>query len=64
MARQAQRFGAENNEREPRHRCHVCGKTDVTHPLLDFRYCSKCFGEECYCAEHLASHAHTTGPKS
>jgi hypothetical protein len=58
MAWQAQSFGAQNNEREPRHRCHVCGKTDVSHPQLDFRYCSKCAGDECYCAEHIFNHEH------
>jgi hypothetical protein len=31
-------------EAVPRHRCHVCGKTDRSHPNLDFRYCSKCRG--------------------
>jgi len=58
MAWQAQALGAENNGREPRHRCHTCGKTDVSHPQLDFRYCSKCAGDECYCAEHLFNHEH------
>ena len=58
MAWQAQAFGAENSGREPRHRCHVCGKTDVSHPQLDFRYCSKCAGDECYCAEHIFNHEH------
>jgi hypothetical protein len=43
---------------EPRHRCHVCGKTDLTNPDLDFRYCSKCAGDECYCPEHIRNHVH------
>jgi hypothetical protein len=60
MAWQASSFGAEKNEREPRHRCRQCGKTDLTHPQLDFRYCSKCAGDACYCAEHIFSHEHTT----
>jgi hypothetical protein len=60
MAWQARRFGAESDEREPRHRCAVCGKTDRSHPQLDFRYCSKCAGDPCYCAEHIFSHEHTT----
>jgi hypothetical protein len=60
MEYKARQFGAQDKEREFRHRCHVCGKTDVTHPQLDFRYCSKCAGEECYCPEHLANHKHTT----
>lgn len=56
MAREAQR--ASRSEREPRHVCHVCGKTDITHPQLDFRYCSKCSGDQCYCPEHIQNHAH------
>ena len=59
MVQQTRQFGAKSDEDEPRHRCHVCGKTDLTHPQLEFRYCSKCAGEECYCREHLTNHAHT-----
>jgi hypothetical protein len=43
---------------QPRHVCYVCGKTDLTHPQLDFRYCSKCAGDQCYCPEHIHNHAH------
>jgi hypothetical protein len=43
---------------EPRHVCYVCGKTDLSHPDLDFRYCSKCAGDQCYCPEHLQNHTH------
>ena len=60
MAHQARAAGARAEDREPRHRCHVCGKTDVTDPQMDFRYCSKCAGDECYCADHLTTHEHTT----
>lgn len=45
-------------ETRPRHVCYVCGKTDKTHPQLDFRYCSKCAGDQCYCPEHIQNHAH------
>jgi hypothetical protein len=58
MAADAQRFSAQNQEREPRHRCFVCGKTDLTNPELDFRYCSKCAGDQCYCPEHIFNHEH------
>ncbi len=47
---------------EPRHRCTTCGKTDVTNPEMDFRYCSKCAGDECYCSEHIHHHVHTVAP--
>lgn len=58
MQAQAAKFGRQNDEREPRHVCHVCGKTDLSHPELDFRYCSKCAGDQCYCPEHLRAHEH------
>lgn len=58
MTSQANQFGRQNDEREPRHVCHVCGKTDLSHPELDFRYCSKCAGDQCYCPEHLRAHEH------
>lgn len=40
------------------HRCTVCGKTDVSHPDVEFRYCSKCRGYFCYCEEHISKHEH------
>jgi len=43
---------------EPRHRCRICGKTDRTDPQLDFRYCSKCAGAQCYCPDHIFNHEH------
>lgn len=58
MAHQARVFAARQDEQEARHRCRVCGKTDLTHPQLDFRYCSKCAGNQCYCPEHIFNHEH------
>ena len=40
------------------HRCTVCGRTDVSHPDLEFRYCSKCSGYYCYCEDHISNHVH------
>ena len=40
------------------HRCTICGKTDVDHPELEFRYCSRCKGYHCYCEEHISNHSH------
>lgn len=40
------------------HRCTVCGRTDVSDPDLEFRYCSKCNGYYCYCADHINNHTH------
>jgi hypothetical protein len=58
-ARRAQRAVEET---QPRHVCFVCGKSDKTHPQLDFRYCSKCVGDQCYCPEHIQNHAHVVAP--
>lgn len=43
-----------------RHKCAVCGKTDVDHPDLEFRYCSRCQGYHCFCIEHINNHIHFT----
>lgn len=41
-----------------RHRCHVCGRTELDDPNLEFRYCSKCDGNFEYCQDHLYTHTH------
>lgn len=43
-----------------RHKCAVCGRTDVSDPELQFRYCSKCAGYHCFCTEHIFNHVHFT----
>lgn len=40
------------------HRCTVCGRTDVSDPELEFRYCSRCNGYYCYCQDHINNHSH------
>ena len=40
------------------HKCTVCGKTELTDPDMEFRYCSKCNGNYEYCMEHLHNHEH------
>ena len=40
------------------HKCTVCGRTDVSNPELEFRYCSKCKGYYCYCQDHISNHTH------
>lgn len=40
------------------HKCTVCGRTDVSNPELEFRYCSRCKGYYCYCEDHISNHAH------
>ena len=41
-----------------RHRCAVCGKTELDDDTLEFRFCSKCDGNYEYCSEHLYTHTH------
>ena len=41
-----------------RHRCTVCGRTELDDPNLEFRYCSKCNGNYEYCQDHLFTHEH------
>ena len=40
------------------HRCTICGRTDVSNPELEFRYCSRCKGYYCYCEDHINNHSH------
>ncbi len=41
-----------------RHKCCICGRTELTNPELEFRYCSKCNGNYEYCSDHLFTHEH------
>jgi hypothetical protein len=58
MAGQAGRFSQTKPEKAAFHRCVVCGITDISHPDMDFRYCTQCAGTPGYCAEHLQGHPH------
>ena len=40
------------------HKCVLCGRTDVSNPELEFRYCSRCNGYFCYCQDHINNHTH------
>ena len=40
------------------HRCTICGRTDISDPDLEFRYCSRCKGYYCYCQDHINNHSH------
>ncbi len=53
---------SQNEERVQgyRHKCEVCGRTDVSDPDLEFRYCSRCQGYHCYCVDHINNHIHHT----
>jgi len=41
-----------------RHKCAICGRTELDDENLEFRYCSKCEGNFEYCSEHLYTHEH------
>ena len=41
-----------------RHKCEVCGITDLDDKNMIFRYCSKCNGHYAYCEKHIHDHEH------
>ena len=41
-----------------RHKCAVCGRTELDDDQLEFRFCSKCDGNYEYCMDHLFTHEH------
>ena len=41
-----------------RHKCAICGRTELDGDHLEFRYCSKCNGNYEYCQDHLFTHEH------
>lgn len=58
-----QQFKAQMREPRPgsgitKHKCAVCGRTELDDPTLEFRFCSKCEGNYEYCSDHLFTHQH------
>ena len=41
-----------------KHKCAICGRTELSNPELFFRFCSKCAGNYEYCQDHLFTHRH------
>lgn len=41
-----------------KHKCAICGRTELDNPDLEFRFCSKCNGNYEYCQDHLFTHTH------
>ncbi len=41
-----------------KHKCAICGRTELDNPNLEFRFCSKCNGNYEYCQDHLYTHTH------
>lgn len=51
--------GLKTGQRETIHSCRVCGITEKEDPLMEFRYCSQCSGDDEYCMDHLYNHEHS-----
>jgi len=60
--REAQRAGNEATYQGrnviTRHKCAICGRTELDDENLEFRFCSKCEGNYEYCMDHLYTHEH------
>ncbi|MDO4513177.1 MAG: hypothetical protein Q4B72_03990 [Lachnospiraceae bacterium] len=41
-----------------KHKCAICGRTEMDDENLEFRFCSKCNGNYEYCQYHLFTHTH------
>lgn len=41
-----------------KHKCTICGRTELDDPNLEFRFCSRCNGNYEYCQDHLFTHTH------
>ena len=50
--------GSQGHVAAPRHRCSICGVTDVDDPNEEFRFCTTCEGAFEYCSKHLHNHRH------
>lgn len=58
--RESARIRREQRQELYKHKCSVCGRTDVSNPELEFRYCSRCAGYHCFCQDHINNHIHFT----
>ncbi len=58
--KQGRIYEVPNRQGQARFRCTVCGRTELTNPDLEFRYCSQCAGYRCYCEDHIHNHTHIT----
>lgn len=60
--REAKRMGNETVHQGKtvitRHKCAICGRTELDDENLEFRFCSKCEGNYEYCMDHLYTHEH------
>lgn len=61
--RRRQAFKANMRQSAPRpgvtkHKCAICGRTELDGDNLEFRFCSRCEGNYEYCQDHLFTHQH------
>jgi len=56
--RAAAKVNKEMKNKPYTYKCEVCGRTDVSNPELEFRYCSRCAGYHCFCQDHINNHVH------
>ncbi|NCB74618.1 MAG: hypothetical protein EOM51_07740 [Clostridia bacterium] len=54
----AKKYNQEQAKKPYTRKCEVCGRTDVSDPNMEFRFCSKCGGYHCFCIDHINSHVH------
>lgn len=52
------RVNPATGESVAKHKCAICGRTELDDPNLEFRFCSKCNGNYEYCQDHLFTHEH------
>lgn len=57
---EVRRINRKQNSMPYTRKCAVCGRTDVSNPELEFRYCSRCAGYHCFCQDHINNHVHFT----
>ncbi len=41
-----------------RHKCAICGRTELDGDNMEFRFCTKCDGNYEYCQDHIYTHEH------
>ena len=56
--RQKMRASEHESRGITRHKCAVCGRTELDGDDLEFRFCTKCNGNYEYCQYHLFTHEH------
>lgn len=56
--RRKMRTAEHENRGVTKHKCAICGRTELDGDDLEFRFCSKCNGNYEYCQYHLFTHEH------